>query len=567
MLKIDEEIEKQILNMYRDSSIEHIARSFGVSDLRVKLVLEKYGLTPIDWRGNPNSRNGLYNTKIKELFPLHEGCRYVAISKFDGTKFNDYLNKSGVISSHLKKYGINTPTIYEKDKFLNVHGYQWYQEYVEIIEEPDKNHGIKCPYCSYSIKGNLRRPGYFIKHLQDVHNITEEQFLFEHPEYKERFKYSNPHIQLQKETDPEKFVTCAICGKKLRRIDTRHLASHNITKQEYIEHFLEGTGTTVSNECHNILSESAKKTNASMKHTWASAAQKEIFDFVFNLGFVDAELNNRSALFGKELDIYIPSKRIGIEYNGNLWHSTGFNGKEPNYHLSKLKACQSAGIKLLMIFEDEYALHKDIVEHKLRHILGVNNGVEKIGARKCSIQRINKNDAEEFLNKFHIQGFAKSTIYYGAFHLDNLVGVMTFKREIVNGNNWELTRYATDYNCRCVGLGSKMFKYFVRENNPESVKSFADRRWTADEKHNLYTELGFELTEALKPDYKYYNSKVDRYKRFHKFNFRKQLLCKKYPDQVNMSMTETEMTQKLGYEKIYDCGLLKYVWREKQIGE
>ena len=28
-------------------------------------------------------------------------------------------------------------------------------------------------------------------------------------------------------------------------------------------------------------------------------------------------------------------------------------------------------------------------------------------------------------------------------------------------------------------------------------------------------------------------------------------------------MTENEMTKSLGYDKIWDCGLFKYVWRKK----
>ena len=34
-----------------------------------------------------------------------------------------------------------------------------------------------------------------------------------------------------------------------------------------------------------------------------------------------------------ELDVYIPSKHIAIEYNGIYWHSE-LNGKNKNYHLT-----------------------------------------------------------------------------------------------------------------------------------------------------------------------------------------------------------------------------------------
>ena len=50
--------------------------------------------------------------------------------------------------------------------------------------------------------------------------------------------------------------------------------------------------------------------------------------------------------------------------------------------------------------------------------------------------------------------------------------------------------------------------------------------------------------------------------RYHKFGFRKQILLKKYPDVLNPNMTETEMTKELGYYKIYDCGLIRYIWKK-----
>ena len=104
-----------------------------------------------------------------------------------------------------------------------------------------------------------------------------------------------------------------------------------------------------------------------------------------------------------------------------------------------------------------------------------------------------------------------------------------------------------------------MFKYFIRHYNFREIKSFADRRWTLNEKDNVYTKLGFNFECFTKPNYTYYNSKIDRYRRFHKFNFRKAKLLKKYP-QLNPQMTETEMAKELGYDRIWDCGLIKYVY-------
>jgi pyrrolidone-carboxylate peptidase len=67
------------------------------------------------------------------------------------------------------------------------------------------------------------------------------------------------------------------------------------------------------------------------------------------------------------------------------------------------------------------------------------------------------------------------------------------------------------------------------------------------------------VDKILLPDYKYIKPNI--IERYHKFNFRKQILNKKYKISLN-DMTEKEMTQQLNFHRIYDCGLLRYVWKK-----
>lgn len=269
---------------------------------------------------------------------------------------------------------------------------------------------------------------------------------------------------------------------------------------------------------------------------------------------------DHSVLDGKEIDIYVPSLKVGIEYNGNKWHTEWFGGKDRNYHVSKTNEALAKEIRLIQIFEDEWAEHRDIVISKIQHILGLSNDLPRIGARKCIVEKIDNDMAKDFLEKYHIQGYAASTMHYGAFYEKKLIGVMSFLKEHIS-DEWNLTRFATDYNYICQGIGGKLFKRFIEDSNPVKIKSFADRRWTTNPESNIYAKLGFELEEILKPDYKYYNFAVDRVRRFHKFGFRKQILSRRYG--FPMGMSETDMVKKLGYDRIWDCGLYKYVWRKK----
>jgi very-short-patch-repair endonuclease len=61
--------------------------------------------------------------------------------------------------------------------------------------------------------------------------------------------------------------------------------------------------------------------------------------------------NSRKIIQPYELDIYIPKKKIAIEFNGLYWHSS--ERKEKDYHYQKYKKCKEKGIKLIQIFEDD----------------------------------------------------------------------------------------------------------------------------------------------------------------------------------------------------------------------
>ena len=288
-----------------------------------------------------------------------------------------------------------------------------------------------------------------------------------------------------------------------------------------------------------------------------SKGEMGVFDYLAT--FYNEEIITRckDVIPPYELDIYVPSKKIAIEYDGLIWHSEKF-GKDKNYHLMKTELCEKQGIRLIHIFENEWINNREIVEAKLKHILGCDDKSQKVFARKCVVNEIDKSISKQFLDKNHIQGFGAATKHFGCFYNNELVGVMSFKKERKDSDKWELTRFASDITKHCVGVGGKLFKYFVKSYNPIEIKSFADRRWSINN-NNLYIKLGFKLDKILKPDYHYTNNKLDF---FHKFHFRKEALNKKYG--LPLTMTENEMTQELGYYKIWNCGLLRYLWTKPQ---
>ena len=283
-----------------------------------------------------------------------------------------------------------------------------------------------------------------------------------------------------------------------------------------------------------------------------SKAEDEIIEFIEKLLNIKVEKRNHNILNGKELDIYIPDLKIAFEYNGLRWHSEQFN-KDRNYHLIKKNECDKKGIKLFHIFEDEFIYNKDALFAKIKRILNCDFDLPKIPARKCIIKEISKNDAKQFLQKNHIQGYCKASIYLGAFYNETLVSVMSLIK--MCNNEWNLVRFASNNNYVVQGICSKFISFFVKNFEVTTIKTFLDRRWENNIENNVYTKSGFKLVGYLKPDYRYTNGHG---KRLHKFGFRKQKLHKKYG--LPLTMTETQMTEELGYYKIWDCGLIKYVY-------
>ena len=286
----------------------------------------------------------------------------------------------------------------------------------------------------------------------------------------------------------------------------------------------------------------------------SSSLETEMNDYITKELHIDTVLRDRKLLDGLECDIIIPSYKLIIELDGLFWHSEK-KGKDKNYHLHKTELAESKGYHLIHIFEDEWLEHKELVLDKIKHFLGCDTDKPVIGARKCTVKTLSKALVEEFLTSYHLQGFVTSTVYYGAFYEDILVSVMTFKQE--KPNMWNLTRFVTNTDYRLPGLASKMFKQFIKDCNPVEVKTFLDRRWSHGD-INVYDRMGFKMVDVLSPDYKY----VVKSQRRHKFNFRKQILSKKY--NLPLTMSEKEMTEKLGFYRIWDCGLYKYVWTKAE---
>ena len=275
-----------------------------------------------------------------------------------------------------------------------------------------------------------------------------------------------------------------------------------------------------------------------------SISEKDIAEYVSK--FVDIHINDRTILSGAlnpELDIYIPSKNIAIEYNGLFWHSENM-GKDYKYHLDKTKLCEERGIRLIQIFEDEWLTKSSIVKNRIKNILGITP--YRIYARKCKVKEIESSLSSKFLDKYHIQGNCNSSIRLGLFYKNRLVSLMTFGKPRFNKSyDWELLRFVTIGSFNVVGAAGKLLNYF-RENHNGSIISYADRRWSQG---NLYLNLGFREIESSAPAYFYTKDHV----RYSRVKFQKHKLKDILPI-FDENLSEKQNMENNGYMRVWDCG-------------
>jgi len=256
---------------------------------------------------------------------------------------------------------------------------------------------------------------------------------------------------------------------------------------------------------------------------------------------------NKKILDGGEIDIYLTDFKIGIEANGIYWHSEFF--KSSNYHSNKTNIAISKGISLIHVWEDDWKTKRDIVKSIILNKLGLNSS--KVYARSCKVKEVDSKDYRKFLDENHIQGYSSASIKIGLYLGDDLVSVMSFGwRRTNNKREFELIRFCNRLNTNILGGASKLFFYFLKNHNFDSVVSYADISFFSGD---LYRSLGFKNIGISDPNYFWV---VDGIRR-HRYNFSKRKLVKEGWDP---SQTEVEIMHGRGCYRVFSTGQEKWIY-------
>ena len=235
------------------------------------------------------------------------------------------------------------------------------------------------------------------------------------------------------------------------------------------------------------------------------------------------------------IDVYIPSKKIGFEFNGIYWHSELF--KDSQYHQKKSLIAAEKGIQLFHIWEHEWndPVQRPIIEALIKSKLGKFS--HKIGASKCQIVDLSYKKYADFCNENHIQGEAGAKVKLGLTYQGKLIQVMSFGvPRFADSIEWEIIRECSKSDYIVLGGKEKLWNHFIKHYKPQSVISYCDYS-----KFNgtSYLKLGFKKVRLNKPGFVWYDEKSRN------VYWRNPYKHKEYKNK---------------YIKVWDSGQLVFVW-------
>lgn len=453
---------------------------------------------------NCDNRLSMKNNKLKQGFPSYCSpiCMNKATIKKEKTKLthlrlygHESHNSSDIIKNrkketYLEKYGVESPSILPKfiEKSRNTRIERYGENYNKIYSKPKH----------IDIEKNIYKSEPQIERL--LSTIDSNKYIL-------KKYYASKYTFHHKNCNSDFIITSNQIGSRNR-------------------HY-----TELCTVCNPIKS--------------FTSHEKEIFNFLKKHKF-NIEPHNRNIIKPKELDIYLPDNKIGIEFNGIFWHSDKYLAND--YHIKKHNMCVKKGVELITTFEDEFIDKKQLI---FSHILKrLNKFKKRITPKKHSIIELNQKQATEFLELNHIFGSSDSDINIGLTIKNKIVSIVSFKS--LDNNEFLLERFTNKKNIHINNSENLLFKYFLDKYDPQKIIGYSDIRYSDG---SLYNDLGFKFIENTKP--KVYYIKHGVFKRHNKDSFINKVVI---PDNFGLSLENEEFMNHSRYNKIYDCGSMKYEW-------
>lgn len=190
--------------------------------------------------------------------------------------------------------------------------------------------------------------------------------------------------------------------------------------------------------------------------------------------------NTRKIITPWEIDIYIPSLKVGVEFNGIYYHSEKNGGKNEFYHINKTELCEQKNISLLHIFEDELPI-SHAIKSKLFNLLGKHS----ILSSNISLREVCPSLANKFNKKYNLDSIDVSEMYnIGCFYKSRLIELYSIKNETIE-QFCNISRFRIKNSINLI-LNYCSFVKFIKIN-----RRFGDFK--------KYLSLGYEVEKIICP--------------------------------------------------------------------
>ncbi len=364
--------------------------------------------------------------------------------------------------------------------------------------------GSGCKKCSNNYRSKKRRTPLqrFIERANQIHNNKYDYSLVKYVNNSTKVKIICPihGVFEQRPNNHLQGRNCLRCGYEINSQNFRktlkqfifdarlvHGDKYNYLMVEYVN-----DGTKVKIICpkhgefyqtptHHLGGQGCAKCSHHV-----SKGEKEVYNWLksFNL---NVETSNRTILKPKEIDIYLPDFKLGIEYNGTYWHSDQ-RQKDPNYHQNKTIKAREAGVHLMQFWDFEWDEKQDIVKSIILRKIGKSK--YNYYAKDLIVKEVKLRESKIFCEVNSIHGFREGRFFKGLYLDDGLVALM------IVGDGGEMVRFAVKNYCSVRNGFSKLLKH-------SDVKySFVDQRIFNGLE---YYKNGFKLLYTTKSKYFYKN--------------------------------------------------------------
>ena len=545
-LKINEELFNKICN---ENNIKKTNEQIKLTNKRIhekkKLtMLKHYGVTNNFARKEISDKihtdNKAWSDEARKKRENTMLKKYNSVSMFSNKEFKS-KNLKKAWSDEARKKRENTL----KEKYGVSHNLQInVKDRLEktrstINEKYGVNHNFKIPEVKENIKQNI---------IKNETLKTGFNWPSQRPVVKQKIKESNEKTNLKKygvKTTWEREDIKEIIKSKLienygnewyKRIQQICLDKYNVANA-YLIH-----------PNHNIIS----KINIKFHDELKKQLNKD-FEYEFSVDGYSYDLKYDNLLI--EINPYFTHNSsipfvhaIGKCNNINC---TKHKVLDKNYHLTKLKNAQKNGFRCIHVWDwDDWNKIIYLLKDKI-----------KISGHKCELKEVTLNEANNFLDKYHLQGSCKGNIVnIGLYYKDTLISLMTFGKPRYNKNyEWEFLRFAnSDYIIR--GGVQKLWKYFINKYNPKSVISYCD---ISKFEGNFFKYLGFEFIKNTKPTVHWCNKKLHFTDNIVRQLGADKILGTNYGSIERCNLNNRDIMLKEGFVEVYDCGQAIYSYINK----